>query len=430
MARFPAEACSFSLPHHEGAAGLRRRSHSRADVEGVAGHVVLEEVEAAELVLSLAARRSGDAVRELALRQHGALAVADAEKVLLVHSAADAARRTGALAVAGDVEAVAQDRVPDLALLVEEAAGVARAAGPGAGADRILAVGEEVALAVAQAAVKLLRDGAVLGALEDSKLRLVARGARGDDRGRLARGLGAGLGRGLGGALLRGVNRGRRGRVVVTHAAADREGGAGLVVAGVDAAPAVGLAAGRRGHAVREGAIGQDGALLVALAKMKLLVDEAAARLVGAATGAVDVVATADRLQADLEVLVRRHEARRLRAAGPRAAADRILSLGQQAALVVAEALEELLVARAGVAVERHSWRKLLPRGTRGVDGRLRRIGHCSQGLGRDPIESLPVEGVELHGALQRVLRLVRTPPRGERGTAPQEGHSQQAGQR
>mmetsp|Transcript_68818 Transcript_68818/g.177276 ORF Transcript_68818/g.177276 Transcript_68818/m.177276 type:complete len:381 (-) Transcript_68818:251-1393(-) len=297
----------------------------------------MEDVEAAE-ALALATRGGRDACWVLAVRQVAALLVARPKMRLLIVGAG--ARGPRALAITGHIVAIAQDRVPHTAHLVGQHARVRLAARPRAGADLGLAAGQQFARLVAEATVELLVDlaaplgngGAVGNARSDGRLRLL------------------GVILFLGEALHRQMRvAGRRG-VVVALATTHSERLAGLVVEDVQAAQALGLAASGCSDTVRELAIGQQAALLVADANVHLLVGEARAGLVRAAIAAADVVALAEQGLANRRLLVLQ-AAGVLLAARPGAAADRLLASSQEAAFLVAEAVVELLVEVADVAV-------------------------------------------------------------------------------
>mmetsp|Transcript_62055 Transcript_62055/g.163020 ORF Transcript_62055/g.163020 Transcript_62055/m.163020 type:complete len:242 (-) Transcript_62055:142-867(-) len=164
-------------------------------------------------------------------------------------------------------------------------------------------------------------------------------------------------GRAVGSGVLRealrgGVGAAGRRRVVVPDAAAHVERGVGLVVPEhVQAAHALGLAASRGGDAVGERAARQEAAPLVAEAAVQLLVVQAGPRLVRATPAAADVVAGAENVEARLGRLLVLAGAGRLRAAGPGVDPDRVPALREEAALLVAEAVVDLLIEVARVPV-------------------------------------------------------------------------------
>mmetsp|Transcript_94457 Transcript_94457/g.211748 ORF Transcript_94457/g.211748 Transcript_94457/m.211748 type:complete len:350 (-) Transcript_94457:195-1244(-) len=167
---------------------------------------------------------------------------------------------------------------------------------------------------------------------------------------------------------------------------ADGELLAGVAVPEVQAVQTVVLAASGRGDPVGVLLLGEQGALLVADAQEQLLVLQARARPVRAGAVAGHREAGAGHLGVDRELLV--HGAGVALAASPRARADRVLAAGEQAALPVAQASEELLVPRAEVPVMKvlPSWRRRCSRrqghAGRGDDRCQRRRGAQSRGRG------------------------------------------------
>mmetsp|Transcript_107193 Transcript_107193/g.334151 ORF Transcript_107193/g.334151 Transcript_107193/m.334151 type:complete len:284 (+) Transcript_107193:164-1015(+) len=241
------------------------------------------------------------------------------------------------VAIAGRVEGqpglvvagVQAAQVPDAAVGVRELA-VGLAASHGRGAERILVVGQQAALLVALAEEELL--------VFEASTRI-----------------------GL--------------------AAANVELLAGVVLPEVQAIEAAVLAAGRGGDAVGKPLLGQEAALLVANTQEELLVPETSARPVRAGAVPGDVEAAASHACLDGEPLVR--GARAPLATGPRARADGVLAAGEEDALLVAKAGEELLVVLADIAVVE------VLRGRQGRHAARARAGRAPGSAGRRASGSL-----------------------------------------
>mmetsp|Transcript_41750 Transcript_41750/g.108132 ORF Transcript_41750/g.108132 Transcript_41750/m.108132 type:complete len:203 (-) Transcript_41750:272-880(-) len=168
--------------------------------------LVVADVQAAQ-ACGLAARGCGHPVWKEPVSQDHTLLVADAEVHLLVGVACPRVR-TPATAI--DVVAAAHHVLAHVRGLIQKAAGVLRAAGPCTAADRLVAVGQQVAPAVAEALEQLLvllADMVVRGQLRAPGLRRLLRGRRmrwkgcGDSvQPQCAGGLCCGPGRGRAGA--------------------------------------------------------------------------------------------------------------------------------------------------------------------------------------------------------------------------------------
>mmetsp|Transcript_123857 Transcript_123857/g.344718 ORF Transcript_123857/g.344718 Transcript_123857/m.344718 type:complete len:225 (+) Transcript_123857:224-898(+) len=137
--------------------------------------------------------------------------------------------------------------------------------------------------------------------------------------------------------------------------AADCEFLAGVIVAEVQATEPAAFATSHGRHSVGVFALGQQAALLVADTQEQLLVHQADARRVRARAIACDVVTGAGHVTAEGTPLV--HGARAALAASPRAGADRIPTVGEEAAPPVAQAGEELFVITAHLVVV-HAFRR------------------------------------------------------------------------
>mmetsp|Transcript_64113 Transcript_64113/g.184258 ORF Transcript_64113/g.184258 Transcript_64113/m.184258 type:complete len:322 (+) Transcript_64113:218-1183(+) len=310
-------------------------ARTAADVEAPA-RAVVAEVEATE-ARALAASRRCCAVRVEPPGQQAALLVADAHVQLLVDEASPGLMRAGAVPV--DVVAVAHQPRANGPMLVPREAGVLLATRPRARPDARLTAGEDGAPLVAKAAIQLLVVGAdvavvhrLQGLQRDAERGILLRRRL---RLRLCRRPRLLRVRVLCEAELREVRTGQRGEAMVAFPAAYVEGLVRHGMPRAQAAEAVDVAASRGAHAVREGAVRQECALLVAHAAMQLLVNEARAGLVGAAAVAADVVARAHDPQPDLPLLVQGC-ARVVRAARPRARSDHRLVVCEQGALLVA----------------------------------------------------------------------------------------------